>query len=187
MRDERSVGMHGHRDMEIISYVMSGAIGHKDSIGNGASIPPGDVQRMSAGSGIMHSEFNHAQDSQTHFLQIWIEPNQRGIPPSYEQKTIAPASKRGALALIASHTPTGDAVKIHAHASLYAGLFDGEEKANLAIGSGHKAYIHLIRGQLQVNGQQLKAGDAMLLEGEHRIDVSGGLDAEVLVFDLFEN
>jgi len=180
-------GTHGHQDMEIISYVLSGNLAHQDSMGNVKGIPPGDVQRMSAGTGVKHSEFNHAESEETHFLQIWIEPNQRGVVPSYEQKTIAPESKRGALVLIASPTPTGDAVKIHAHASLYAGLFDGEEKANLAIGSGHKAYIHLIRGQLQVNGQQLKAGDAMLLEGEHRIDVSGGLDAEVLVFDLFEN
>jgi len=180
-------GTHGHQDMEIISYVLSGNLAHQDSMGNVKGIPPGDVQRMSAGTGVKHSEFNHAEGEETHFLQIWIEPNQRGVVPSYEQKTIAPESKRGALVLIASPTPTGDAVKIHAHASLYAGLFDGEEKANLAIGYGHKAYIHLIRGQLQVNGQQLKAGDAMLLEGEHRIDVSGGLDAEVLVFDLFEN
>jgi len=180
-------GTHGHQDMEIISYVLSGNLAHQDSMGNVKGIPPGDVQRMSAGTGVKHSEFNHAIGEETHFLQIWIEPNQRGIPPSYEQKTIAPASKRGALALIAGHTPTGDAVKIHAHASLYAGLFDKDEKASLAIGSDHKAYVHLIRGQLQVNGQQLKAGDAMLLEGEHRIDVSGGLDAEVLVFDLFEN
>jgi redox-sensitive bicupin YhaK (pirin superfamily) len=180
-------GTHGHQDMEIISYVLSGNLAHQDSMGNVKGIPPGDVQRMSAGTGVKHSEFNHAEGEETHFLQIWIEPNQRGIPPSYEQKTIAPASKRGALALIAGHTPTGDAVKIHAHASLYAGLFDKDEKASLAIGSDHKAYVHLIRGQLQVNGQQLKAGDAMLLEDEHRIDVSGGLDAEVLVFDLFEN
>ena len=180
-------GTHGHQDMEIISYVLSGNLAHQDSMGNVKGIPPGDVQRMSAGTGVKHSEFNHAEGEETHFLQIWIEPNQRGVVPSYEQKTIAPNSKRGALVLIASPAPTGDAVKIHAQASLYAGLFDGEEKANLAVGSDHKAYVHLIRCQLQVNGQQLKAGDSMLLEGEHRIDVSGGLDAEVLVFDLFEN
>jgi redox-sensitive bicupin YhaK (pirin superfamily) len=142
---------------------------------------------MSAGTGVKHSEFNHAEGEETHFLQIWIEPNQRGVQPSYEQKTVATASKRGALALIASPTPMGDAVKIHANAALYAGLFHGDENANLSIDSGHKAYVHLVRGELQVNGQQLKAGDALLLEGEHRIDVSGGLDAEVLVFDLFEN
>ena len=180
----KGFGTHGHQDMEIISYVLSGNLAHQDSMGNVKGIPPGDVQRMSAGTGVKHSEFNHAEGEETHFLQIWIEPNQRGIPPSYEQKTIAPASKRGALALIAGHTPTGDAVKIHADAALYAGLFDKDEKASLAIGSDHKAYVHLIRGQLQVNGQQLQAGDALLLDGESRIEVTKGQDAEVLVFDL---
>ena len=180
----KGFGTHGHQDMEIISYVLSGNLAHQDSMGNVKGIPPGDVQRMSAGTGVKHSEFNHAEGEETHFLQIWIEPNQRGIPPSYEQKTIAPASKRGALALIAGHTPSGDAVKIHADAALYAGLFDKDEKASLAIGSDHKAYVHLIRGQLQVNGQQLQAGDALLLDGESRIEVTKGQDAEVLVFDL---
>ncbi|MDP5116135.1 MAG: pirin family protein [Burkholderiaceae bacterium] len=180
----KGFGTHGHQDMEIISYVLSGNLAHQDSMGNVKGIPPGDVQRMSAGTGVKHSEFNHAEGEETHFLQIWIEPNQRGIPPSYEQKTIAPASKRGALALIAGHTPTGDAVKIHADAALYAGLFDKDEKASLAIGSDHKAYVHLIRGQLQVNGQQLQAGDALLLDGESRIELTKGQDAEVLVFDL---
>jgi redox-sensitive bicupin YhaK (pirin superfamily) len=170
--------------MEIISYVLSGNLAHQDSMGNVKGIPPGDVQRMSAGTGVKHSEFNHAEGEETHFLQIWIEPNQRGIPPSYEQKTIAPASKRGALALIAGHTPTGDAVKIHADAALYGGLFDGVEAANLALNPRHKAYVHLIRGQLHVNGQQLSAGDALLLEGEPHIELTHGQDAEVLVFDL---
>ena len=180
-------GTHGHQDMEIISYVLSGNLAHQDSMGNVKGIPPGDVQRMSAGTGVKHSEFNHAIGEETHFLQIWILPNQRGVTPSYEQKTVDPASKRGALALIASPTPTGDAVKIYANAQLYAGLFDGNETANLRIGADHKAYVHLIRGQLQVNGQQLQAGDALLLDKEHRIDVSGGLDAEVLVFNLFDS
>jgi redox-sensitive bicupin YhaK (pirin superfamily) len=170
--------------MEIISYVLSGNLAHQDSMGNVKGIPPGDVQRMSAGTGVKHSEFNHAIGEETHFLQIWIEPNQRGIPPSYEQKTIAPASKRGALVLIAGHTPTGDAVKIHADAALYAGLFDGDEAANLTLNPRHKAYVHLIRGQLHANGQQLSAGDALLLEGEPHIELTHGQDAEVLVFDL---
>jgi redox-sensitive bicupin YhaK (pirin superfamily) len=126
-------GTHGHRDMEIISYVMSGSIGHKDSIGNGASIPPGDVQRMSAGSGIQHSEFNHAQNSVTHFLQIWIEPNVRGIAPGYEQKTFADLEKRGKLRLVASPDGAAGAVTIHADARLYAGLFDGSEEARLPL------------------------------------------------------
>jgi hypothetical protein len=177
-------GTHGHRDMEIISYVMSGSIGHKDSIGNGASIPPGDVQRMSAGSGIQHSEFNHAQDSVTHFLQIWIEPNVRGIAPGYEQKTFADLEKRGKLRLVASPDGAAGSVTIHADARLYAGLLDGSEEARLPLDPQRKAYVQLIRGELQVNGQHLQAGDAAKLEAESALHLTGGKDAEVLVFDL---
>ena len=177
-------GMHGHRDMEIISYVMSGAIGHKDSIGNGASIPPGDVQRMSAGSGIMHSEFNHAQDSQTHFLQIWIEPNVTGIPPGYEQKSFADLDKRGKLRLVASPDGAKGSLTIHADARLYAGLFDGTEETHLPLDPSRKSYVQLIRGELQVNGHTLQAGDAAKLQAESDLHLSGGKDAEVLVFDL---
>jgi len=177
-------GMHGHRDMEIISYVMSGAIGHKDSIGNGASIPPGDVQRMSAGSGIMHSEFNHAQDSETHFLQIWIEPNVTGIPPGYEQKSFADLEKRGKLRLVASPDGADGSLTIHADARLYAGLFDGAEEKHLPLDPSRKSYVQLIRGELQVNGQTLQAGDAAKLQAESDLHLSGGKDAEVLVFDL---
>ena len=181
-------GMHGHRDMEIISYVMSGAIGHKDSIGNGASIPPGDVQRMSAGSGIMHSEFNHAQDSQTHFLQIWIEPNVTGIDPGYEQKTVPESAKRGQLALVAAPATDAQApahaVEIHADARMYAGLFNGSESATLNLNPARKAYVFLVRGALQVNGQALMAGDAAMLQAESSLALSEGQDAEVLVFDL---
>ncbi|MBA3593828.1 MAG: pirin family protein [Pseudomonadota bacterium] len=177
-------GTHGHRDMEIISYVMSGAIGHKDSMGNGASIPPGDVQRMSAGRGIQHSEFNHAADATTHLLQIWIAPNVTGIAPGYEQKTFAPADKRGKLRLVASHDGAQGSVTIHADASLYAGLFDGDERAELALDPARKSYVQLVRGELQVNGQTLAAGDAAKLESEDRLQLSHGKDAEVLVFDL---
>ena len=175
-------GTHGHRDMEIISYVLTGNLAHKDSMGNVKGIPPGDVQRMSAGSGVMHSEFNHAPQETTHFFQIWIEPNVRGIAPSYEQQTVEPASKRGALVRIAG--PEGAAVKIHADASLYAGLFDGAEAATLTIAPGRKAYVHLIRGALQVNGAALSTGDAALLDNETTIALTHGQDAEVLVFDL---
>ena len=181
---ETGFGTHGHQDMEIISYVLSGNLAHQDSMGNVKGIPPGDVQRMSAGTGVKHSEFNHAQGEETHFLQIWLEPNQRGVTPSYEQKTIAPQSKRGALALIASASPSGDAVKIHADAALYAGLLDGDEKASLALNPARKAYVFLIRGALNANGQQLKAGDALLLSQESQLNLSQGQDAEVLVFDL---
>ncbi len=177
-------GTHGHKDMEIISYVMSGAIGHKDSLGNGASIPPGDVQRMSAGSGIQHSEFNHAKDATTHFLQIWIEPNVKGIPPGYEQKTFPESEKRGVLRLVASNDGAHGSVTLHADAKLYAGLFDGGESAELALSAGRKTYVHVVRGELQVNGQTLRAGDAAGLESEDTLQLAHGKDAEVLVFDL---
>jgi redox-sensitive bicupin YhaK (pirin superfamily) len=177
-------GTHSHRDMEIISYVMSGAIGHKDNIGNGASIPPGDVQRMSAGLGISHSEFNHSPDSVTHFLQIWIQPNVSGIAPGYEQKSFANADKRGKLRLVVSPDGAGGSVTIHADARLYAGLFDGLEEARLVLDPQRKAYVQLIRGELQVNGQRLKAGDAAKLAAESALHLTNGQDAEVLVFDL---
>lgn len=175
-------GKHGHRDMEIVSYVLRGALAHEDSLGNVETIPPGEVQRMSAGTGVMHSEFNHAQGEQTHLLQIWIEPNVKGIAPSYEQQPVPPEAKRGRLARIAA---ASDAlVTIHADAALYAGLFDGDERAELALAPGRKAYVHLVRGALEVNGQSLTTGDALMLDDETRIALSNGRDAEVLVFDL---
>jgi redox-sensitive bicupin YhaK (pirin superfamily) len=170
--------------MEIISYVLSGNLAHKDSMGNVKGIPPGDVQRMSAGKGVMHSEFNHAEGQQTHFFQIWIEPNVTGIAPSYEQKTVPNAAKRGQLQLVASPEGEGHAVKISADAALYAGLFDGAESATLALNPARKAYVHLVQGQLQVNDQVLQAGDAALIEGESLLSLSQGQAAEVLVFDL---
>jgi redox-sensitive bicupin YhaK (pirin superfamily) len=177
-------GTHGHRDMEIISYVLSGELAHKDNMGNGKAIPPGDVQRMSAGRGVMHSEYNHAPQDTTHFLQIWIEPNVRGIPSSYEQKRFAEAEKRGNLRLVASPDAAQGSVKLHADARLYAGLFDGAESAELALDPARKAYVHLVRGELEVNGQKLSGGDAALLDQEERIVLKAGRDAEVLVFDL---
>jgi quercetin 2,3-dioxygenase len=177
-------GQHGHRDMEIISYVMSGNLAHKDTLGNVKGIPPGDVQRMSAGTGVQHSEFNHAQDATTHFLQIWIQPNVTGIPASYEQKSFADAEKRGALRLVASPDGAQGSVTIHADAAMYAGLFDGAESAQLALNPARKAYVHLVRGALAVNGQALAAGDAVLIDGESALTLSHGRDAEVLVFDL---
>jgi hypothetical protein len=177
-------GKHGHRDMEIISYVLSGELAHQDSMGNVKAIPPGDVQRMSAGTGVVHSEFNHAQGETTHFLQIWIEPNATGIPPGYEQKSVPVAAKRGALRLVASPNGANDSVTIHADAALYAGLFDGDEAAAVALDPSRKGYVHLVRGTIEVNGQRIGAGDAVLLEGESRIALANGTDAEVLVFDL---
>ncbi len=177
-------GTHGHRDMEIISYVLQGNLAHKDSMGNIEGIPPGDVQRMSAGTGVMHSEFNHAPDQVTHFLQIWIEPNVTGIPPSYEQKSFAEADKRGRLRLVASPDGAQGSVMVHADARLHAGLFDGAESATLPLAPGRKGYVHLVRGSLSVNGMALSAGDALKLEGEAAVRLEGGRDAEVLVFDL---
>jgi redox-sensitive bicupin YhaK (pirin superfamily) len=180
----KGFGTHGHRDMEIISYVLSGNLAHKDSMGNVKGIPPGDVQRMSAGKGVMHSEFNHAEGQQTHFFQIWIEPNVTGIEPSYEQKTVPTPAKRGQLQLVASPEGEGLAVKISADAAVYAGLFDGAESATLALNPARKAYVHLIQGQLLVNEQLLQTGDAALMQGESLLTLSHGQAAEVLVFDL---
>ncbi|KQW69979.1 MULTISPECIES: pirin family protein [unclassified Methylibium] len=177
-------GTHGHRDMEIISYVLEGAVGHKDSIGNGAAIQPGDVQRMSAGSGIRHSEFNHAAQQTTHFLQIWILPEAQGIAPGYEQKHFPAASKRGVLKLVASPDGRDGAVRLNADAAMYVGLFDGAEQAVLDLDPKRLAYVHVARGSVSVNGQALQAGDAAKLDGERRLELGDGQGAEVIVFDL---
>jgi len=177
-------GTHGHRDMEIISYVLEGNLAHKDTLGNIKGIPPGDVQRMSAGTGVQHSEFNHAADQTTHFLQIWIQPDATGIAPGYEQKTFPEADKRGKLRLVASPDGAEGSVLIHADARIRAGLFDGGESASLALDPARKAYVHLVRGELQANGQPLKAGDAAMLENETALTLGQGKSAEVLVFDL---
>ena len=177
-------GTHGHRDMEIISYVLSGELAHKDTMGNVKGIPPGDVQRMSAGTGVQHSEFNHAPNDTTHFLQIWIEPNVRGIAPGYEQKTFAAPEKQGQLRLVASPDAANGSVTIHADARLYAGLFNGDQAATLTLDPRRKSYVHLVRGALTVNGVALAAGDAALMEGEQVLNITQGHDAEVLVFDL---
>lgn len=184
-------GTHGHRDMEIISYVLSGELAHQDSMGNGTPgganagvIRPGDVQRMSAGTGVRHSEFNHSKDGQTHFLQIWIMPDRQGVEPGYEQKHFAEADKRGKLRLVASPDGAQDSVSIHQDARLYAGLFNGDERAELPLAPGRIAYVHVVRGQATVNGEALGAGDALQLAKEPGVTVEAGQDAEVLVFDL---
>jgi len=177
-------GKHSHRNMEIISYVLTGELAHEDSMSNIKGIPPGDVQRMSAGSGVTHSEFNHAKDQTTHFLQIWIEPNVMEIEPGYEQKTIPAADKLGRLRLVASPEGIDGSVKIHADAKIYAGKFDGAQAQSLNIDASRKAYVHLIQGSLIVNGQQLHSGDALLIENESSLQISDGKDAEVLFFDL---
>lgn len=183
-------GTHGHRDMEIVSYVLDGELAHKDSMGNGTAagasgvIRPGDVQRMSAGTGVMHSEFNHAPDRTTHFLQIWLLPAARGIAPGYEQKTFDDASKRGQLRLVASPDGREGSVTIHADASIRAGLFDGAERAELALDPRRLAYVHVARGSVSANGQKLAAGDAALVADESKLVIDSGDHAEVLVFDL---
>ena len=184
-------GTHGHRDMEIISYVLSGELAHRDSMGNGASgaansgvIKPGDVQRMSAGTGVQHSEFNNAPNETTHFLQVWLLPDRQGIAPGYEQKHFAAQSKRGRLTLVASPDSREGSVRIHADAAVYAGLFDGDESAQLQMAPGRCAYVHLVRGSLEVNGHALAAGDALMLRDESDLLLKAGAQAEVLVFDL---
>jgi redox-sensitive bicupin YhaK (pirin superfamily) len=176
-------GTHGHRDMEIISYVLDGALAHQDSMGNGSTIVPGDVQRMSAGSGVRHSEFNHSKTGVTHFLQIWIEPKFTGIKPSYEQKHFTAKDKRDRLRLIASPDGREGSVSMKQDAFIHAGLFDGDESAQLAIKAGRSGYVHVARGNVSVNGVRLRAGDALKTPAGS-ISIEGGKNAEVLVFDL---
>ena len=180
----RGFGTHGHKDMEIVTYVVSGNLAHKDNMGNTVGIPPGDVQRMSAGTGVQHSEFNHAEGQTTHLLQIWIEPHVKGIAPGYEQKTFGADDKRGKLRLVASNDGAAGSVTIHADAKIYAGLFDAGEAAAIALNPARKAYVQLISGNLQVNGLQLDAGDAALMVLENELRLADGQQAEVLVFDL---
>jgi redox-sensitive bicupin YhaK (pirin superfamily) len=176
-------GTHGHRDMEIITYVLAGALAHKDSMGNASTIVPGEVQRMSAGTGVRHSEYNADPAGVTHFLQIWIEPDLAGVAPGYEQKRFADPEKRGRLRLIVSPDGREASVAMHQDAFLYAGLFDGAERAALQIAPGRKGYVHVARGRLAVNGERLEAGDA-LKSGAGEIVLENGAQAEVLVFDL---
>ena len=180
----RGFGTHGHRDMEIVTYVISGNLAHKDSMGNVKGIPPGDVQRMSAGTGVEHSEFNHAEGQTTHFLQIWIEPDVKGIAPGYEQSSVPAIEKQGVLKLVAAPKDENASITLHANARIYAGLFDGSQQASLSLDSSRKAYVHLVRGALSVNGQALRTGDAAMLQGESALTLDAASDAEVLVFDL---
>jgi len=178
-------GTHGHRDMEIISYVLEGGLAHKDSMGNGSTIKPGDVQRMSAGTGVRHSEFNASDKDLVHFLQIWIEPSQRGIQPGYEEKHFDDASKRGKLRLVASPDGAEGSVRLHQDAKLYATLVDGKESVTLEPAAGRLVYVHVARGSVSVNGTPLEAGDAVELKGnDNKVRLDNGRDAEVLLFDL---
>ncbi|MDX3904402.1 MAG: pirin family protein [Pigmentiphaga sp.] len=180
----RGFGTHGHRDMEIITYVLDGAVEHRDSMGNGSIIRPGNVQRMSAGTGVMHSEFNPDPGRTTHLLQIWIQPDRKGVEPSYEERNFPEADKRGKLRLVASPDGAEGSVTIHQDARLYVGLFDGGERAEYALPEGRRAWLHVARGSVRVNGTELSDGDAVAVEDDARIVIDGGNAAEVLLFDL---
>jgi quercetin 2,3-dioxygenase len=178
-------GTHAHRDMEIVSYVLEGELAHRDSMGNGTAIRPGEVQRMTAGTGVRHSEFNHAQGQTTHFLQIWLLPARAGLEPGYEQKEFGRADKQGRLRLVAAPDGREGAVTLHADASIRAGLFDGDEAAELALDPERLAYVHVAEGEVTLNGEhRLKAGDGVTLDGETRLALGEGRGAHVLVFDL---
>jgi quercetin 2,3-dioxygenase len=177
-------GKHPHRDMEIISYVLDGELEHKDSMGNGSIMRPGDVQRMSAGTGVFHSEYNPSQTNGVHFLQIWIEPSELGIAPGYEQKFFGPADKRGRLCLVASPDGHAESVTVHQDARLFAALVDGNETVTHMLEKGRRAYVHIARGAATVNGQMLAAGDALRIESESEVAIENGDNAEILLFDL---
>jgi hypothetical protein len=180
-------GSHPHRDMEIFSYVLEGALEHRDSMGTGSVIRPGDVQMMSAGSGIFHSEFNHSQSELVHFLQIWIAPNKKSVQPRYHQVHFPETQKRGRLRLIISPDEEEGSLPIYQDARVYAGLFDGDERDDLTLGPDRYAYVHVARGTLEVNGQWLNEGDGARLRGETLIELRSGKSAEVLVFNLRPN
>jgi redox-sensitive bicupin YhaK (pirin superfamily) len=176
---------HGHRDMEIISYVLEGALEHKDSIGTGSVIRPGDVQRMSAGTGVLHSEFNHSKSEPVHFLQIWLLPEEQGLAPSYEQKTFADSEKRGRLRLVASHDGRDGSVLIHQTADIYASILNKGEQVEHALPAGRNGWLQVLRGAVEVNGQGLHAGDGAALNDEPALIVTARSDgAEILLFDL---
>lgn len=177
-------GLHPHQDMEIISYVVSGELEHRDTMGTGSIIRAGDVQRMSAGSGVLHSEYNHSPDDPVHFLQIWIEPNRRGIDPEYEQTTIADRARRGKLHLVASPDGHGESMRIHADALMFTALVNGDERLDYKLAPGRRVYLQVVRGELRANGAMLEAGDAIKIRDEAGVSVDDGREAELLLFDL---
>jgi hypothetical protein len=180
----KGFGPHPHRDMEILSYVLEGGLAHKDSTGTGAVIRPGDVQRMSAGTGVVHSEVNASRDEVVHFLQIWLLPSQRGLPPGYEQKTFSAADKQGKLVLVASPDGQAGSVTIHSDARVYAGVFGPGEHAELSLPVHRAAWVHVARGRIRINDQELSDGDGIAIEGETTVRVEGIDGGEVLAFDL---
>lgn len=183
----RGFDTHGHRDMEIFSYVLEGGLQHRDSMGTGSVIRPGDVQMMSAGTGVMHSEFNASREELVHFLQIWIVPDRKGVAPRYQQRHFTPGEKRGRLRLIISPDGAEESLSVYQDARVYAGLFDGDERQSLTLGPGRFAYVHVARGSLEVNGERLEEGDGARLRNPGEVVVSAGRAAEVLLFDLRPN
>jgi hypothetical protein len=177
-------GTHGHRDMEIVSYVLEGGLAHQDSMGNGSVIKPGDVQRMSAGTGVRHSEFNASPTEPVHFLQVWIQPSRKDVAPGYEEKHFTAAEKRGRLRLIVSEDGADGSLRMHQDARIFAGLFDGGEQAHFAAAPGRRIYLHVARGALNANGAALAAGDALRSSDGKALELRDGRNAEVLVFDL---
>lgn len=180
----RGFGAHPHSNMEIISYVLEGSLEHKDSMGTGSVIVPGDVQLMSAGSGVTHSEFNHSATEGVHFLQIWIVPAEKNTPPGYQQVSVSDAEKRGKLRLIVSPDGEDNALTVRQDMKIYAGLFNGDEQQTFTLNADRYAYIQLARGSLTVNGIRFKAGDGARVRNETTLTFSDGDDAEVLLFDL---
>lgn len=178
---------HGHRDMEIFSYVLEGALEHKDSMGTGSVIRPGDVQMMSAGSGIRHSEYNHSREELVHFLQIWIVPDRKGVAPRYQQQHFSDAEKRGKLRLIISPDGAEGSLSVYQDVRVYAGLFDGDESQTLVLPENRYAYVHIARGSIEINGERLSAGDGVRIRKEQQITLQNGEQAEVLLFDLRPN
>jgi quercetin 2,3-dioxygenase len=178
-------GTHGHQDMEIITYVLEGAIAHKDSLGTGSTILPGDVQRMSAGTGIRHSEFNASETDPVHFLQIWILPEAKGIEPGYEQKTFSETEKLGKLKLVGSRDGREGSITIHQNVNLYASVLQADEKVSHALAPDRVAWLQVARGSVQVNGQSLAAGDGVAISQESQVTVKGtGEASEFLLFDM---
>ncbi len=175
---------HPHRDMEIISYVLEGGLEHKDSMGTGSVIVPGDVQRMSAGTGVRHSEYNASKTEPVHFLQIWLVPDSSGLAPSYEQKTFSKEEKQGRLRVVASPNGRDGSIGLNADAVLHAGLFASGERAELALGKGRHAWVHVARGKARINGSDLEAGDGAAFSNAETVRVEGIDASEVLVFDL---
>jgi quercetin 2,3-dioxygenase len=180
----KGFGTHSHQDMEILSYVLEGGLAHKDSLGTGSTIRPGDVQRMSAGTGVAHSEYNASSSEPVHFLQIWLLPARKGLPPSYQQKNFPEAARRGRLRLVASPDGREESLTIHQDAAVYAGLLDKGQLATLSLGKGRGAWVQVARGEVQLNGQSLRAGDGAAVSNEPELKLQGVTPAELLVFDL---